>query len=304
MTDDELLAGFEGCSMSADQFTHRQHVRMAYLYASRHSLEDATDRMRTGIKAFNKATETPEALDRGYHETITTAFMRLVFAANVQTGPHDSSARFCDAHPELLTKLVLRRYYSRERIVSWEAKADFVEPDLCPLPSANDDAFSDERTRDSTMDISELMNEYVAGPQQLRDAIAGMTAEQIDAAPVPGKWSTRQVICHLSDFEPVYADRMKHVIAEDQPPFAGGFHQQFADHLAYDQRDIEEDIQLMELTRNQMARILRSLPAEAFERTGIHSVDGSMTLAQLLQRITNHIPHHVQFIEEKKRALV
>jgi len=153
------------------------------------------------------------------------------------------------------------------------------------------------------MGITELFDEYAAGPQELRVAIAGMTPEQIDAVPVPGKWSTRQVICHLADFEPVYADRMKHVIAEDKPSFAGGFHQQFAEHLAYDQRDIEEEIKLIEVTRSQMARILRSLPPEAFERTGIHSVDGPMTLRTLLERITNHIPHHVQFIEEKRRAM-
>ena len=153
------------------------------------------------------------------------------------------------------------------------------------------------------MTIPELIDEYAAGPQKLRDAIAEMTTEQIDAAPVPGKWSTRQVICHLADFEPVYAYRMKHVIAEDQPSFAGGFHQQFAEHLAYDQRDIEEELRLIEVVRSQMARILRSLPPEPFERTGIHSVDGPLTLRTLLERITNHIPHHGEFIEGKRRAM-
>ena len=148
-----------------------------------------------------------------------------------------------------------------------------------------------------------MINEYAAGPQKLRDALAGMTPEQIDAAPVPGKWSTRQVICHLADFEPVYADRMKHVIAEDQPTFAGGFHQQFAEHLAYDERDIEEELTLIEAVRCQMTQILQSLSPDAFERTGIHSVEGPMTLKTLLERITNHIPHHVQFIEEKREAL-
>ena len=53
-----------------------------------------------------------------------------------------------------------------------------------------------------------LIDEYLAGPQELRDTIAGMTREKIDATPVPGKWSTRQVVCHVADFEPVYADRM------------------------------------------------------------------------------------------------
>ncbi len=52
------------------------------------------------------------------------------------------------------------------------------------------------------MDIAQLIDEYAAGPQSLRDAIAGMTPEQIDAAPVPSKWSTRQVVCHLADLSP------------------------------------------------------------------------------------------------------
>ena len=153
------------------------------------------------------------------------------------------------------------------------------------------------------MDIAQLIDEYAAGPQKLRDAIAGMTPEQIDAAPVPGKWSTRQVVCHLADFEPVYADRMKHVIAEDEPTFAGGFHQQFAEHLAYDQRDIEEELRLIEVVRSHMARILRAVSPEASKRTGIHSVEGPMTLRTLLERITSHIPHHVAFVEEKRRAM-
>ena len=148
-----------------------------------------------------------------------------------------------------------------------------------------------------------LIDDYLAGPQTLRNAIAGMTAEQIDAAPIPGKWSTRQVICHIADFEPIYGDRMKHVIAEDEPSFAGGFHQQFADHLAYDARAIDEELAVIEAVRNQMARILRTLPPESFERTGIHSVDGPITLGALLERITGHIPHHVAFIEEKRAAL-
>ena len=135
MTDGELLTAFEACSMSTEQFTHREHVRVAWMYASCHSLPEAINRMRSGIKAFNKATNTPEALDRGYHETITVAFMKLVFGANAESGSHESSDDFCSDHSELLDRFVLRRYYSRERILTWEAKSKFVEPDLSPLPA-------------------------------------------------------------------------------------------------------------------------------------------------------------------------
>lgn len=152
--------------------------------------------------------------------------------------------------------------------------------------------------------IRKLIDDYEAGPALLREAIDRMTAEQLDAAPVPGKWSTRQVVCHIADFEPVYATRMKRVIAEaDAPTLAGGFHRQFAEHLAYDERNLEEELLLVEVTRKQMARILRRVPREAFAKTGVHSIEGPISLQSLLERITNHIPHHVQFIDEKRAAL-
>lgn len=134
MTDAEFLTAFESCSLPFKQWNHRAHVRVAYLYASRLSLNDAIGKMRSGVKTYNAVNDVPEAIDRGYHETITQAFMRLIFAANQRTGPHQSADEFCDQHPELLDKRALLRFYSRERIMSWEAKGEFIEPDLCSLP--------------------------------------------------------------------------------------------------------------------------------------------------------------------------
>jgi uncharacterized damage-inducible protein DinB len=147
------------------------------------------------------------------------------------------------------------------------------------------------------------IEQYLAGPAMLRKAVAGMTAEQLKARPVPGKWSTLEVVCHLSDFEPVYADRMKRVISHDNPPLLGADQEQFAATLSYQERDLEEELKIVETTRSQMARILRRLPAEAWSRAGVHSEYGPRTLEQLLTTITNHIPHHVKFIEEKRKAL-
>lgn len=153
------------------------------------------------------------------------------------------------------------------------------------------------------MEWTRLIDEYAAGPAQLQAAVADMTGEQLRSAPVPGKWSTQQVVCHISDFEPVYADRMKRVIAEDQPPLRGGDPDLFAARLAYDARCVEEELRLIDSVRRHTARILRTLPAEAFARTGVHSTDGLLTLGTLLQRITNHVPHHIRFIAEKRAAL-
>jgi DinB superfamily len=153
------------------------------------------------------------------------------------------------------------------------------------------------------MNHNALIEQYLAGPVLLARAVAGMTREQLLARPIPGKWSTLEVVCHLADYEPIYADRMKRVLALKEPELLQGDPGLFASRLAYDRRDLDEELALIELTRKQMARILRSVKPEDFQRRGTHSRDGALTLEDLLRRIAGHIPHHIRFIEEKRRAM-
>jgi uncharacterized damage-inducible protein DinB len=151
--------------------------------------------------------------------------------------------------------------------------------------------------------IAELVENYVAGPRALRQAITGLTREQLTARPVPGKWSILEVVCHIADFEPVYTERMKRVIALEKPTFLGADENLFAAKLAYHDRDLEEELKIIETTRSQMARILRTLPQSALERVGNHDERGPRTLENLVATITNHIPHHLKFVAEKRKAL-
>ncbi len=151
--------------------------------------------------------------------------------------------------------------------------------------------------------LPQLIETYLEGPTILRKAVAGMNREQIQARPVAGKWSTLEVVCHLADFDPILADRMKRIIAEDKPQLLGADEKHFAAALAYHQRDIEEELTIIEKTRSQLARILRTLPAEALQRVGVHSERGPLTLERMIGLATNHIAHHVKFIHEKRQAL-
>ena len=153
------------------------------------------------------------------------------------------------------------------------------------------------------MKLAAMIDAYLAGPATLRAAVGGLSREQLVARPVAGKWSTLEVVCHLADFDPILADRMKRVIAEDRPPLLGADEQRFAAALAYHQRDLEEELALIEQTRAQLARILRTLPDEALGRVGVHNERGELTLERLLTTATNHLPHHVRFIHEKRQAL-
>jgi hypothetical protein len=149
----------------------------------------------------------------------------------------------------------------------------------------------------------ELIEAYAAGPQLLRDAVAGMSEAYLKTAPIPGKWTTLQVVAHLADFEPIHASRMKFVIAHERPLLVDGDEGAFAKSLEYADRQIENELAIIESARRQMARILRSLPATAFERPGVHTFRGLVTLRDLVQSAVDHIPHHVKFIREKRQCL-
>lgn len=151
--------------------------------------------------------------------------------------------------------------------------------------------------------LTKLIDDYVAGITTLRHAVAGMNREQLAARPIAGKWSTLEVVCHLADFDPILADRMKRIIAEERPTLLGADENRFAAALAYEQRDLEEELKIIEVTRLQMARILRAQPEAVLTRVGVHNERGPLSLEKMLSISAGHIPHHVKFIVEKRQAL-
>jgi hypothetical protein len=134
MDDETLLHQFETQTFPYEEWRHRVHVKVAYLYLTRYGLDDALNKIRSGIKAYNAAKCVPESLTTGYHETMTQAWIRLIDFTIRQHGPAENADAFADVHPELLEQKVLRFFYSRERFTSPEAKRTFLEPDLAPLP--------------------------------------------------------------------------------------------------------------------------------------------------------------------------
>ena len=153
------------------------------------------------------------------------------------------------------------------------------------------------------MSHSDLVERYAASALRVREAVAGMSPEQILASPIPGRWSTLEVVSHLADFEIIGVDRITAVVAEDSPTLPGRCEQRYAARLHYLERDLEEQLQIIELCRSHATRILRRLTADDWTRPGIHSEAGPLTLTQLLERVVRHVEHHVPFIHEKRRAL-
>ena len=154
----------------------------------------------------------------------------------------------------------------------------------------------------------ELIEHYARGGEKLALAVRGLTREDLLAPPPAddpnvGKWTIQQVVMHLADCEAVHADRIKRVIAEDNPTLLAFDENKWASALHYESQSAEDAVTLVELTRGQLGNVLRQLPAPAFERTGTHSVSGRKTLLDLVQGAVDHLEHHVRFIHRKREKM-
>jgi len=159
------------------------------------------------------------------------------------------------------------------------------------------------QTDDGTTPVADLVERYLAGPGLLRSAIAGMSADQLAARPIAGKMATFEVVCHVVDADQFMADRMKRTIATERPLLVGVDGITYLEALHYAERDLDLDLRLLEVTREQMAADLRRLSPDAWERQAVHSETGLVTLRGLLLHTIRHLERHVAAIGEKRAAL-
>ena len=156
---------------------------------------------------------------------------------------------------------------------------------------------------DTTLTALDLISAYEKGVEDLRLAVAGMTIEQLRSRPVAGKWSTLEVVCHIADCEQFFADRLKRTVAMDRPLLLGADGFRYPEPLRYQDHDLDLELDLVAVTRRQMARTLKLVAADAWQRTAVHSETGLVTLRQLLLHAVNHLRHHLRFVAEKRAAM-
>lgn len=145
-----------------------------------------------------------------------------------------------------------------------------------------------------------LIDAYEAAPAKLRAACTGLTRDDLTARPGPGLWSILEVVVHIADSDAISIDRMKRIVAEDNPPLLYANEAEYVSRLHTHAQDLEDALTLLEVGRRQWARVLRLLPDEAFARTGQHNRRGTVTLGGLVGDYIGHIDEHLEFIRGKR----
>jgi hypothetical protein len=149
----------------------------------------------------------------------------------------------------------------------------------------------------------QFIEDFAAGASKPRQAVAGLNEKDLHARPGPGDWSIHELVIHLADSDGIGIDRMKRIIAEENPSLLNYDETAYIARLHCDAQSLEDALTLFEVGRRQFARVLRRLPDETFDRFGTHNVQGRLTLTDLVQGYAGHLDHHLEFLYAKRERL-
>jgi uncharacterized damage-inducible protein DinB len=132
-------------------------------------------------------------------------------------------------------------------------------------------------------------------PGELRRAVRGLSAEQLDTPYRPGGWTVRQLVHHLADSHMNGFIRSKLAVTETSPRIKP-YNQEDWVKTGDAAGEVEPSLGLIEGLQARWARLFSSLSGSDFERTFDHPESGTQTLDYQLQHYSWHGRHHVAHI--------
>jgi uncharacterized damage-inducible protein DinB len=139
-------------------------------------------------------------------------------------------------------------------------------------------------------------------PVILERLLSGITDAEADRRPDPERFTLREVIAHLADWEPIWHERLK-AIAEQNDPFLPGYDEgQYAIDHDYAHSVLSEQLAKFRAGREALARYVASVPVEAWSRSGRHGEMGSITFAELVTFVLGHDGYHFRQVVEFRQS--
>ena len=130
---------------------------------------------------------------------------------------------------------------------------------------------------------------------RLSQIVEKASPERLEHSPAPGKWSIREILCHLADTEMVFAFRLRQTLAEPHhliQPFDQDLWAQ-----SYRAYDVEAALAVFTAVRAWNVRLIDNLAPEAFSKTVTHPERGDMTFQTIFETMAGHDLHHLKQIE-------
>jgi uncharacterized damage-inducible protein DinB len=151
-------------------------------------------------------------------------------------------------------------------------------------PFAAEENYDVERRR-------EFIGVIAALPNAMRDAVAGLTEEQLDTR--YRNWTVRQIVHHIADSHVNSYVRFKWTLTEVQPTIKAYDDGRWAALMDARTGDVEAPLALLQGLHARWVQLLQSMTDEQFARSFVHPETGKrMSLSAALCYYAWHCKHH------------
>jgi uncharacterized damage-inducible protein DinB len=141
-----------------------------------------------------------------------------------------------------------------------------------------------------------MIDQIAATPMRMREAIAGLTREQLDTPYRDGGWTVRQVVHHVPDSHLNSYTRFKLALTEDVPTIKPFDEARWAELSDSRETPIETSLSMLGALHDRWVRLLRSMSDADFQRKLKHPESGTMSLDTMVALYAWHGRHHVAHI--------
>ncbi len=141
-----------------------------------------------------------------------------------------------------------------------------------------------------------------AAPSRLSTALRSFSQEALHRRPAPEKWSAIEIACHLRDIDRIYAERVTKAAFSDRPSFWMMDNARVSEKLGYQASEGAPVLKEHRRRREDLCSLLRALPHNLWQRTGLHPTRGEITIEKLASVIADHDDRHLAQIEALAKA--
>lgn len=137
---------------------------------------------------------------------------------------------------------------------------------------------------------------------QIQAVLNQLGPERASESPALGKWSAREIVCHLADCEIAFAFRLRQTLAEDQHTIQPFDQEKWAPQ--YGAYSAQEAITTFTALRNWNLALLRSLSPDVHSRQVTHPERGPMTFYTIVETMAGHDLNHLRQLEAIAKKFV
>ena len=140
-------------------------------------------------------------------------------------------------------------------------------------------------------------------PQQMRAAVDGLSASQLDTPYREGGWTVRQLVHHVADSHMNAYIRIRLALTEDWPTIKPYDEKAWAELPDAKSAPIDLSLGVLDGLHARWALLLKSLTDAQWQRGYVHPVNGRQTIAEATALYDWHSRHHVAHIVELRKRM-